>query len=62
MRGIFPPRRDYISCRQADQITLDDYEEVDKLHYKVENELLRLIESLPKKQTQGQWEDSLQFR
>jgi four helix bundle protein len=52
----------YISCWQADQISLDDYEEVDKLHYKVENELLRLIESLEKKQTQGQWEDSLQFR
>ncbi|MGD8763754.1 MAG: four helix bundle protein [Desulfobacteraceae bacterium] len=38
----------YESCKQADQITSDDYERLDQLHYKVENELLKLIESLQK--------------
>ena len=30
----------YESFKQADQITDDEYERLDKLHYKVENELL----------------------
>jgi four helix bundle protein len=34
----------YTSCRQAEQITADDYERLDPLHYKVENALLKLIE------------------
>ncbi|MFQ5963470.1 MAG: hypothetical protein ACE5KZ_04210 [Candidatus Scalinduaceae bacterium] len=29
----------------------DEYEQLDKLHYKVENELLRLFASLQEKQT-----------
>ncbi len=48
----------YVSFRQAGQITDDEYEELDQLHYKVENELIKLIESLQKKQTEGVWEDS----
>ncbi len=40
----------YVSFKQADQITDDEYEQLDKLHYKVENELLKLIESLQRKQ------------
>jgi four helix bundle protein len=48
----------YASFRQAGQITDDDYEELDQLHYKVENGLIKLIESLQKKQTEGVWEDS----
>lgn len=39
----------YESCKRADQITDDEYERLDILHYKVENELLKLIESLQKK-------------
>jgi hypothetical protein len=39
----------YESCKQADQITVHDYERLDQLHYKVENELPKLIESLQKK-------------
>ena len=46
----------YVSCKQADQITAYDYERLDQLHYKVENELLKLIESLQKKQKNIQWE------
>ena len=48
----------YTSCRQAEQITADDYERLDPLHYKVENALLKLIESLQKKQTDKKWEDN----
>ncbi len=47
----------YESCRQAGQIAGEEYEELDKLHYKVENELLKLIESLQRKQKDGIWED-----
>ena len=52
----------YVSFKQADQITDDEYEQLDKLHYKVENELLKLIESLQRKQKDQSWEDSLEFR
>ena len=48
----------YTSCRQAEQITADDCERLDQLHYKVENALLKLIESLQKKQTDKKWEDN----
>ena len=37
----------------------DDFEEFDKLHYKVENKLLRLIESLEAKPGTSDWRDSL---
>jgi four helix bundle protein len=49
----------YESFKQAGQITEKEYEELDRLHYKVENELLKLIGSLQKKQKDGEWEDSL---
>jgi hypothetical protein len=45
---------------QADQISKEEYEELDQLHYKVENQLLKLIESLQRKQKGGQWIDSFQ--
>jgi four helix bundle protein len=48
----------YESCMQADQISKEEYEELDVLHYKVENQLLKLIESLQRKQKGGQWEDT----
>lgn len=48
----------YISCKEAGQITEENYNKLDKLHYKVENGLIRLIESLQKKQKQGNWEES----
>lgn len=52
----------YESFKQAHQITDEEYEKLDKLHYKVENALLKLIESLQKKQTDGEWEDNLQAK
>jgi len=48
----------YTSCLQAEQITADDYERLDRLHYKVENALLKLVDSLQKKQTNKKWEDN----
>jgi len=50
----------YESCKQANQITNDEHERLDQLHYNVENALLKLIESLQKKQKDKQWEDNLQ--
>ena len=49
----------YESFFKASQITHDEYEQLDKLHYKFENQLLRLIESLEKKQKNQDWGDSL---
>ena len=48
----------YESCKQAGQIKMDEYERLDQLHYKVENGLLKLIESLQRKQTLGDWQDT----
>ena len=50
----------YESFLQANQITHDEYEQLDQLHYKVENALLKLIKSLQKKQNNHNWEDSFQ--
>jgi len=36
-----------------------DFEDFDKLHYEVENKLLRLIESLENKRSIGDWRDAL---
>ena len=62
MWRIFPPSRDYVSFKRAGQISDDKYEQLDKLHYKVENELLKLIESLQKKQKDQVWEDNFQSK
>ena len=40
----------YVSCHNADQIGVDEFEQLDELHYKVENQLIKLISSLQKKQ------------
>ncbi len=52
----------YESFKQADQITDDEYEQLDQLHYKVENALLKLIVSLQKKQKNQNWQDSFQTK
>ncbi len=52
----------YVSFKKASQISDDKYEQLDKLHYKVENELLKLIESLQKKQKDQVWEDNFQSK
>jgi len=50
------------SFMQANQITDDEYEQLDQLHYIVENALLKLFESLPKKQKDQNWEDNFHIR
>jgi four helix bundle protein len=52
----------YETFRQAGQITEEEFEKLDGLHFKVENGLIKLIESLQKKQTNGIWEDSFQAK
>jgi four helix bundle protein len=52
----------YVSFRKGGQISEDEYEQLDQLHFKVENELLRLIESLQNKQKDQVWEDSFQTK
>ena len=52
----------YESCKQAGQIEEDEYEKLDQLHYKVENALIKLIESLQKKQALGDWEETLESK
>ena len=51
-----------MSFKQAGQISDDDYEQLDKLHYKVENELLKLTESLQRKQKDQEWKDTFQTK
>ena len=52
----------YVSCHRADQIADDKIQQLDELHYKVENQLIKLIESLQKKQEDQQWEDNFQAK
>jgi four helix bundle protein len=53
----------YVSFNEARQITAEHYEELDALHYKVENALLKLIESLEAKQERGEaWDHVLAAR
>ena len=51
----------YCSFHQAGQISNEEFEELDDLHYKVENGLIRLVGSLQKKQKKSEWEDSFAF-
>ena len=48
----------YESFKRAGQMTDNQYEEIEQIHYKVENGLINLIKSLQKKQKEGDWEDS----
>lgn len=44
----------------ASQITKTEFEQLDELHYKTENELIQLIKSIQKKSKEGDWEDTLE--
>jgi four helix bundle protein len=52
---------EYYSCiysfQKAEQVSLDEFEQLDKLHCKTENELIQLIKSLQKKMKEGNWQD-----
>jgi four helix bundle protein len=45
--------------RMAEQMTEEDYKALNDLPFKLENGLLRLVESLERKQETGDWIDSL---
>jgi len=45
--------------RNANQITEDEFQLLDTLAYKLENGLLKLVESLEDKRDRGEWTDSL---
>jgi four helix bundle protein len=48
--------------RKAKQITEDAFQELDTLAYRLENGLLRLVESLERKRDRGEWVDHLIVR
>ncbi len=45
--------------RHAKQISEEDFEKLDSLAYKIENGLLKLVESLEQKREQGDWIETL---
>ncbi len=48
----------YESFRLANQISEEEYEQLDQLHFKVENGLIKLVKSLQKKDLEATWEDT----
>ena len=48
--------------KKAGQIDQSDFEELDSLAFKLENGLLKLIESLEKKEKEGTWNQSILIR
>jgi four helix bundle protein len=47
------------ACREAGQLSEDDFTALNALAFKLENGLLKLVESLERKKADGQWIDSL---
>ena len=45
-----------IAFKEIKIISEEDFQKIDELHYKTENELIALIKSLQKKQKEGNWE------
>ncbi len=48
----------YVSFKEAGQITDEENEQLDRIHYKVENELIKLIVSLQRQQKERGWKDT----
>lgn len=48
----------FLTYHSAGQITDSDFEQLDALSFRLENGLIRLIESLERKRKQGDWIDS----
>ena len=47
------------ACRKAEQLAEADFNSLDALAFKLENGLLKLVESLERKEETGDWIDSL---
>jgi len=45
--------------RKSEQLPHEEFEALDRLAYKLENGLLKLVESLEQKREQGDWIDHL---
>jgi four helix bundle protein len=50
------------ACQRAEQITEEDFQDLDELAYKLENGLLKLVATLEQKRTSGEWVDSLMVK
>ncbi len=50
------------ACRKANQITEDQFEELDAVAFKLENGLLKLISKLEEKCETGDWQDQLMIK
>jgi four helix bundle protein len=46
---------------KSGQISDEEFDGLDRLHYKIENELIQLVKSLQKKQKDNSWNDNLNF-
>jgi four helix bundle protein len=49
----------FVAYRAAGQLSDEQFEKLDSLTFRLENGLLKLIESLERKRDEGDWEDSL---
>ena len=49
----------FVAYGRNDQITEAQFKEIDQLIYRLENRLLKLVESLQRKRDEGEWEESL---
>jgi hypothetical protein len=47
------------ACREAGQVALEDFEKLNDLAFKLENGLLKLVQSIEEKREFGQWTDHL---
>jgi four helix bundle protein len=50
------------ACRKTEQITEEEFQRLDALALKLENGLLKLVESLEKKRERGEWIDHLMVK
>ncbi|MCJ7812098.1 four helix bundle protein [bacterium] len=48
-----------ICLKEKGDLKKDDFERFDKVHYKIENKLLRLIQSLQRKKSQNAWDEMI---
>lgn len=51
-----------IACSKASQISEPDFNQLNDLAFKLENGLLKLVESLERKEMQGDWIDHLMLK
>ena len=48
--------------REAEQISAEDFERLDEIAFKLENALLKLVQSLEEKRETGEWTDHLMVK